>query len=142
MQVDAEPRQLLPEKTPAPASPHHRARRPEPEGFDSKIVQSHFLGKQACYDRMTCLPVLRASSPPRHHSRHHGHREAAAQPVPSDECPLNQVRDLYDCCFFHSIGALEGGSNRSPEGCTPDKWPEDTRVYKQYAALFPDAAAA
>ena len=137
---NSDPRPLKEARAPSVASPK-RPLRPAPEGINSEITRSHFLGKQSCYDRVTCLPVRRKA----HHDRHHDSdaKSSKASIVPPEECTkFSQTRDLYDCCFFHSIGALEGGNVRSPEGCTPDKWPEDTRTYQRFAERSLAAGAA
>lgn len=97
----------------------HRA--PEPEPINSDITRDHWLGKQGCYDRATCLPV-----------RSQGKQRGAQAEIDYHLCTNSQkyATDLYDCCFFHSLGALEAGSNRHPEGCSADKWPYDTRYYE------------
>lgn len=92
-------------------------RKPEPEGINSDIVRDHWVEKSGCYDRMTCLPVV---------------KDDGSTADPHQCTGLNQVSSKKACCFFHSVQALEGGTNTEvmQEGCSEDKWKYDDRYYE------------
>jgi hypothetical protein len=108
-------------------SPHRRRHR-YPDPINSDITRDHWLEMPGCYDRNTCMPVHHKENKDTHghHRAHHFSRQDYHQC--SKTWKYTQYHD--DCCFFHSLGALEGGENKSPEGCTRELWPEDSRYYE------------
>ena len=105
------------------ASQHQKHKR-YPDPINSDITRDHWLEMPGCYDRLTCLPVHQNGKKTQHGP--HEHRQDY------HECLKTWKYSQYhdECCFFHSLGALEGGENKSPEGCTRALWPEDTRYYE------------
>jgi hypothetical protein len=101
----------------------HKRKYPEP--INSDITRDHQLEMPGCYDRLTCLPV-HSSKNPKQPNAHQASRQDY------HECLKTWKYAQYhdECCFFHSIGALEGGENKHPEGCSVEYWPEDTRYYE------------
>lgn len=76
----------------------------EPAGINSDIVRSHFLEKKrGCYHQATCQRVH------------------CSDPSSSDS--------FGNCCFFHSLKALEGGAGPMPDVCRR-KWKSDDRYYE------------
>ena len=108
----------------------HRKHKRYPDPINSDITRDHWLEMPGCYDRLTCLPVHQNSK--KSHQDRHGHHGHHAHRQDYHECLKTWKYAQYhdECCFFHSLGALEGGENKSPEGCTRALWPEDTRYYE------------
>ena len=85
-------------------SAHAVAHKVEPAGINSDIVRDHFLERKAgCYHQVTCQRVH------------------CSDPNSTDSFP--------NCCFFHSIKALEGGAGPMPDVCRR-KWKPDDRYYE------------
>jgi len=109
---------------------HQRKHKRYPDPINSDIARDHWLEMPGCYDRLTCLPVHKHHHKHHHKSQQHGAHHASWTDY--HECLKTWKYAQYhdECCFFHSVGALEGGENKSPEGCTRELWPEDTRYYE------------
>ena len=117
-----------------------KQRRKYPEPINSDITRDHWLEMPGCYDRITCLPVHQhkdKTKDDKDKSKHHSHNFSRQD---YHECLKTWKYAQYhdECCFFHSLGALEGGENKHPEGCTQKLWPDDNRYYEgrqNYAEL-------